>query len=113
MSEEIKAVITNGPWKADMYWTPPEMNCMRRGRQALVYVYPEGKEEKGQFYVLDYRYTIDAGPEVGIRRSDASGTDEYGETQVFPYDSKLGICKKALREFVEGFDWEAVYYTDK
>lgn len=113
MSEKIKAVIVNGPWKADMYWTPTDMLCMRRGRQALVYVYPEEKMENGKFYVLDYRYTIDAGPEVGIRQSDASGTDEYGEMQVFPYDHESGISRKALRQFIEEFDWETVYYTKK
>lgn len=112
MNEEVKAVIVDGPWKADMCWTPPEMRCMRRGCQALVYVYPGKKMEDGQFYVLDYRFTIDAGPEVGIRRSDASGTSEYGDTQVFPYFHELGISKRALRAFIREFNWKAVYYAD-
>lgn len=112
MSKEIKAVIVDGPWKADMCWTPPDMLCMRRGRQALVYAYPEEKMEEGKFYVLDYRYTIDAGPEVGIHQSDASGTEKYGETQVFPYFHESGISRKALREFIRDFDWESVLYEE-
>lgn len=110
MSKEIKAVIVDGPWKADMCWTPPDMLCMRRGRQALVYVYPEEKMEEGKFYVLDYRYTIDAGPEVGIHQSDASGTEKYGETQVFPYFHESGISRKALREFIKEFNWGLLFH---
>lgn len=112
MSKETKAVIVDGPWKADLCWVPPDKRCMRRGCQALVYVCEKKKTKDGQFYVLDYRFTIDAGPEVRIRRSDASGTNEYGDTQVFPYFHELGISKRALRAFIREFNWKAVYYAD-
>lgn len=101
LSQEIKELDYGGPVTAGM------CNCMKHGYRAKVFILynPNNRHEGGNWYMLDYRYTPDAGPEVGIWETDEHD-NQKSIIDTFPIPGKQ-ITAENLERFIDEFNWKS------
>lgn len=105
MQHEVAIEIR--PYKKEIPFTAGMCNCMKHGYRAKVFILynSNNRHEGGNWYMLDYRYTPDTGPEVGIWETDEHD-NQKNIIDTFPISGKQ-ITAENLERFIDEFDWKS------
>lgn len=104
MQHEVAIEIR--PYKEEKPFTNGFCNCMKHGYRAKVFIlYNPHNRHEGNWYMLDYRYTLYGRPEVGIWETDEHD-NQLSIIDMFPISGKR-ITAENLERFIDEFDWKS------
>ena len=104
MQHEVAIEIR--PYKKEKPFTDGICNCMKHGYRAKVFIlYNPRNRHEGNWYMLDYRYTLYGKPEVGIWETDEHDS-QLSIIDTFPISGKR-ITAENLERFIDEFDWKS------
>lgn len=104
MQHEVAIEIR--PYKEEKPFTDGICNCMKHGYRAKVFIlYNPRNRHEGNWYMLDYRNTLNGKPKVRIWETDEHDS-QLSIIDMFPISGKR-ITAENLERFIDEFDWKS------